>query len=91
MLFSYLLEVGGFCKDWPELKSEATTTFQRFTISREEKEKCLQQSINNDCAIYMVKFVKYLSVGRELDFVEDNMSFFREKYVVNIFYYELSM
>ena len=77
VLFLYLLEAGGFYKDRSSLKSEATATFQPFTISREEKDKCPQQSVNNDCAVFMVKCIEYLSVGRELDYVQDNMQFFR--------------
>ena len=69
VLFPYLLEVEGFYKDRPKLKSEATTLFQRFTISREEKEKCLQQSVSSDCAVFMVKCIEYMSVGREFDYV----------------------
>ena len=91
VLFLYLLEAGGFYKDRPSLKSEATATFQPFTISREEKDKCPQQSVSGDCAVFMVKCIEYLSAWRELDYVQDNMQFFREKYAVDIFHRELSM
>ena len=91
MLFLYLLEAGGFYKDQRSLKSEVTATFQPFTISREEKDKFLQQSVSGDCAVFMVKCIEYLSAGSELDYVQDNIQFFREKYAVNIFHRELSM
>ena len=40
VLFLYLLEFGGIYKDRLKLKTADTMTFQRFTINREEKDKC---------------------------------------------------
>ncbi|KAF3441115.1 hypothetical protein FNV43_RR15026 [Rhamnella rubrinervis] len=92
VLFPYMLAAGGFYDERPKLTFNGTLILDAFSMSRIDAALCPQQSSSlGDCGMFILLCIDYLSAGRTLDYSQDRIEFFREKYAVGVYNNEFTL
>ncbi|KAF3455938.1 hypothetical protein FNV43_RR00581 [Rhamnella rubrinervis] len=74
-MLPYLLRCVQFFKVWMDISN----SLKPFKVSLAD---CPQQKIDGDCGIFVLKYMEYLSAGRDMDFTSNDISFFRMKFTL---------
>ncbi|KAF3443794.1 hypothetical protein FNV43_RR13484 [Rhamnella rubrinervis] len=74
-MLPYLLRRVQFFK----VRMDISNSLKPFKISLAD---CSQQKINGDCGIFVLKYMEYLSAGRDMDFTSNDILFFRMKFTL---------